>query len=177
VIDIKKLREYASTLEDVITAEESNSLCTEAGAKLINEKINEHNLNRVVVASCTPLTHEPVFKGVLEDAGLNPGLLEFVNIREHDAYVHRDEPEEALEKAKDLVRAAVARANFIEEIPIRIIPVEQKSLVIGGGIAGIQAALDLADEGFDVYLVEKNPSIGGKMAQLDRTFPTDDCSI
>lgn len=123
------------------------------------------------------MTHESVFKSVLEDAGLNPGLLEFVNIREQDAYVHRDQPEEALEKAKDLVRAGVARANFIEEIPIRIIPVERKSLVIGGGIAGIQAALDLANDGFDVFLVENNPSIGGKMAQLDRTFPTDDCSI
>lgn len=174
---MKRLKEYASTLENVVVAEGVNSLCTEAGAKLIKEKINEHNLNRIVVASCTPVTHEPVFKAVLEDAGLNPGLLEFVNIREHDAYVHRNQPEEALEKAKDLVRAAVARANFIEEIPIRIIPIEKKSLVIGGGIAGIQAALDLANDGFEIYLVEKSPSIGGRMAQLDRTFPTDDCSI
>ncbi len=171
------LKEYASTLGNVVVAEESSSLCTEAGANLIKEKINEHNLNRIVIASCTPVTHEPVFKAVLEDGGLNPGLLEFVNIREHDSYVHRDQPEEALEKAKDLVRAGVARANFIEEIPIRIMPVERKSLVVGGGIAGIQAALDLANDGFNVYLVEKNPSIGGKMAQLDRTFPTDDCSI
>lgn len=174
---MKALKEYASTLENVVIAEESNSLCTEAGANLIKEKINEYNLDRVVVASCTPLTHESVFKAVLEDAGINPGLLEFVNIREHDAYVHRDQPEEALEKAKDLIRAGVARAKYIEEIPIRMMPVEQKSMIIGGGIAGIQATLDLANEGFDVYLVEKNPSIGGKMAQLDRTFPTDDCSI
>lgn len=171
------LKEYASKLTNVVVAEESNSLCTEAGANLIKKSINEHNLNRIVVASCTPITHEPVFKAVLEDAGLNPGLLEFVNIREHDAYVHRNQPREALEKAKDLIRAGVARANFIEEAPIRIIPVEKKSLIIGGGIAGIQAALDLANDGFDVFLVEKNPSIGGKMAQLDRIFPTDDCAI
>ena len=174
---MEALREYASTLENVVVAEKSSSMCTEEGANLIKEKISEHELNRVVVASCTPITHEPVFKAVLEDAGLNPGLLEFVNIREHDAYVHMKQPAEALEKAKDLIRAAVARAKYIEEIPIRVIPVEQKSLVIGGGIAGIQAALDLANDGFEVYLVEKNPSIGGKMAQLDRTFPTDDCSI
>ena len=174
---MEALREYASTLENVVVAEKSNSMCTEEGANLIKEKISEHELNRVVVASCTPITHEPVFKAVLEDAGLNPGLLEFVNIREHDAYVHMTQPAEALEKAKDLVRAAVSRAKYVEEIPTRIIPVERKSLVIGGGIAGIQAALDLANDGFEVYLVEKNPSIGGKMAQLDRTFPTDDCSI
>ncbi len=174
---MEALREYASTLENVVVAEKSSSMCTEEGANLIKEKISEHELNRVVVASCTPITHEPVFKAVLEDAGLNPGLLEFVNIREHDAYVHMTQPAEALEKAKDLVRAAVSRAKYVEEIPTRIIPVERKSLVIGGGIAGIQAALDLANDGFEVYLVEKNPSIGGKMAQLDRTFPTDDCSI
>lgn len=171
------LKEYASTLENVVVAEESSSLCTEAGANLIKEKIDEHDLNRIVVVSCTPITHEPVFKAVLEDADLNQGLLEFVNIREHDAYVHTTQPKEALEKAKDLVRAGVARAGFLEEIPIRIIPVERKALVIGGGIAGIQASLDLANDGFEVYLVEKNPSIGGKMAQLDRVFPTDDCSI
>jgi len=152
-------------------------MCTEASAKFIKEKIDENNLNRVVVAACTPKTHEPVFKTIIEGAGLNPGMLEFVNIREHDSFVHMNQPEKALEKAKDLVRAAVSRAAFLETIATMVIPVAKRALVIGGGVAGIQASLDLANDGFEVYLVEKSPTIGGKMAQLDRTFPTDDCSI
>lgn len=152
-------------------------MCTEASAQFIKEKIEEHNINRVVVAACTPKTHEPVFKTIIGEAGLNPGMLEFANIREHVSFVHMTQPEEALEKAKDLVRAAVSRAAYLENIATMIIPVERRALVIGGGIAGIQASLDLANDGFQVYLVERNPSIGGKMAQLDRTFPTDDCEI
>ncbi len=152
-------------------------MCTESSAKFIKEKIESNNLNRVVVAACTPKTHEPVFKTIIEEAGLNPGMLEFVNIREQDSFVHMKQPKEALEKAKDLVRAGVARAVYLETMATMIIPVERRALVIGGGIAGIQASLDLASDGFQVYLVEKNPSIGGKMAQLDRTFPTDDCAI
>jgi heterodisulfide reductase subunit A len=152
-------------------------MCTESSAKFIREKIEENNLNRVVIAACTPKTHEPVFKAILEGAGLNPGMLEFVNIREQASFVHMSQPDKALEKAKDLVRAAVARAAYLETIATMVIPVAKRALVIGGGIAGIQASLDLANDGFDVYLVEKSPTIGGKMAQLDRTFPTDDCSI
>jgi heterodisulfide reductase subunit A len=152
-------------------------MCTESSAKFIKEKIEENNLNRVVIAACTPKTHEPIFKTIVEGAGLNPGMLEFVNIREHDSFVHMNQPEKALEKAKDLVRAAVSRAAYLETIATMVIPVTKKALVIGGGVAGIQASLDLANDGFEVYLVEKSPTIGGKMAQLDRTFPTDDCSI
>lgn len=161
----------------MVVAETQGSMCTEASAQFIKQKIEEYNLNRVVVAACTPKTHEPVFKAIIEEGGLNPGLLEFVNIREHDSFVHMKQPEKALEKAKDLLRAAVSRAAYLETIATIVIPVERKALVIGGGIAGIQASLDLANDGFQVYLVEKNPSIGGKMAQFDRTFPTDDCSI
>jgi heterodisulfide reductase subunit A len=152
-------------------------MCTEGSAKLIKEKIEENNLNRVVVAACTPKTHEPIFKTMVEGAGLNPGMLEFVNIREHVSFVHMNQPEKALEQAKDLVRAAVSRAAFLETIATMVIPVAKRALVIGGGVAGIQASLDLANDGFEVYLVEKSPTIGGKMAMLDRTFPTDDCSI
>lgn len=161
----------------MVIADTQGSMCTESSAKFIKEKIEENNLNRVVIAACTPKTHEPVFKTILEGAGLNPGMLEFVNIREQVSFVHTSQPEKALQKAKDLVRAAVSRAAFLETISTMVIPVTKRTLVIGGGVAGIQASLDLANDGFEVYLVEKSPTIGGKMAQLDRTFPTDDCSI
>ena len=108
---------------------------------------------------------------------MSPSYLEFVNVREHVASVHMEEPEDALQKAKDLVRAGVARAAKLEDVPRKVVSVKPTALVIGGGIGGLSAALNLGDEGFQVYLVEKAPSIGGHMAGLDRTYPTDDCSI
>jgi len=177
VIDVERLRDYAATLRDVVCAETYISLCTDAGAELIKSKIVEHGLERVVVAACTPKTHETVFRKVIYDAGLSPSMLEFVNIREHDSFVHVSEPEEALEIAKDLIRAAVAKARELEEVPRILLPVKPSALVIGGGISGMQAALEIAESGFKVYLVEKAPSIGGRMAMLDRTFPTNDCAI
>lgn len=171
------MTEYAATLPNVVTSVNNLSLCTTAGADLIKDKIVVYNLNRIVVASCTPKTHEPVFRSVLKELGMSPSYLEFVNVREHVASVHMEEPEDALQKAKDLVRAGVARAAKLEDVPRKVVAVKPTALVIGGGIGGLSAALNLGNEGFQVYLVEKAPSIGGHMAGLDRTYPTDDCSI
>ncbi|MFX1358072.1 MAG: FAD-dependent oxidoreductase [Promethearchaeota archaeon] len=152
-------------------------MCTEPGAEFIKEKMIETNANRLVVASCTPKTHEPVFKSVLESMGLDPSYLEFVNIREHASFVHRLDKPGAQETAEDAIRSGVARAAVLEKILVKEVDITKKALIIGGGVAGLTAAVDLADEGFEVHLVEKSPTIGGKMAMLDRTFPTDDCSI
>ena len=137
----------------------------------------EHNANRLLMASCTPKTHEPVFKSVLESMNLDPSYLEFVNIREHSSFVHRNDIPGAKSTAEDAIRAGVARASVLEKIQIKEVDITKKALVIGGGVAGLSAGIDLAEEGFEVHLVEKKPTIGGKMAMLDRTFPTDDCSI
>jgi len=135
------------------------------------------NANRLVVAACTPKTHEPVFKSVIESMGLDPSFLEFCNIREHASFVHRQDKKGAQKVAEDLLRSAVARAAVLEKILIKEVDITKRALVIGGGVAGLSAGIDLAEEGFEVHLVEKSPTIGGKMAMLDRTFPTDDCSI
>ena len=152
-------------------------MCTEGGSAYIKEEIQEAKLQRIVVAACTPKTHQPVFHAILKEAGLPPRYLEFVNIREHCSFVHQGEREKALEKAIELIKAGIARARLLEDVPTMTVPVEPSALVVGGGIAGLSAAVDLADSGFKVYLVEKNTTIGGRMSQLDRTFPTDDCSI
>jgi heterodisulfide reductase subunit A len=142
---------------------------------MIRQDIQELGLNRVVVASCTPRMHEVTFQRVLEEAGLNPYYFEMANIREHVAWISKDSAQ-ATAKAKRLVSAAVARVALQEPLQPRQVSVTNKALVVGGGIAGIQAALDMADAGYQVYLVEREPSIGGKMAQLDKTFPTLDCA-
>jgi len=152
-------------------------MCADSGQKLIEQDIKEHNLNRVVVAACSPRLHEPTFRACLANAGLNPFLFEMANIREQDTWVHSHEPEAALEKAKELVASAIAKAHFLTPLDMIEVPVTKSALVIGGGIAGINAALDLADMGIKTYLVEREPSIGGRMAQLNKTFPTMDCSI
>ena len=131
----------------------------------------------MVVASCTPKTHEPVFKKVLESLEMDPSYLEFVNIREHSSFVHRLDKKGAQRVAEDAIRSAVARAAVLEKILVKEVDIVKKTLVIGGGVAGLSAAIDLAEQGFEVHLVEKSTTIGGKMAMLDRTFPTDDCSI
>jgi heterodisulfide reductase subunit A len=176
-VDCAKVTEYAATLPDVVFAGEQKYTCSDPGQQLIQDKIKEHGLNRVVVASCSPRLHEPTFRAAVEKAGLNRYLFEMANIREHCSWIHLYEKEGATEKAKDLVRMAVAKARLLEPQEETKVPVTQAALVIGGGVAGIQAALDLADAGFRVHLVEKEPSIGGKMAQIDKTFPTMDCSI
>ncbi len=177
VVDCADVAEFAKGLPGVVHAADSKYTCAEPGQQEIKNAIAEHELNRVVVASCSPRMHEPTFRAALAQAGLNPYLLEMANLREHCSWVHAGKNKEATAKAKDLVAMAAARAALLqpqEEAEVRVI---QKTLVIGGGVAGIQASLDLADAGYKVYLVEKEPSIGGIMARLDKTFPTMDCSI
>jgi heterodisulfide reductase subunit A len=154
-------------------------MCTSGGAEYIKEQIEEKKFDRIVVAACTPLTHEPVFHAILKEVGMPQRYLEFTNIREHCSYVHqsKDVRNEANEKAIELIKAGISRAQLLEEIATKTVPVKPTALLIGGGIAGLSAATDLGDAGYKVYLVEKNTTIGGRMSQLDRTFPTDDCSI
>jgi heterodisulfide reductase subunit A len=176
-IDCAAVSEYAETLDDVVVVVQNKYTCADPGQNEIKKAIKEHTLNRVVVASCTPKIHEPTFRECVADAGLNPYLYEMVNIREHCSWVHQSEKEQATEKAKDLVRSGVARARKLEPQIETEVPITKVALVIGGGVAGIQTALDLAEGGHKVYLVEKEPTIGGIMAALDKTYPTMDCSI
>ena len=176
VIDVERVRELVKALPDVVVCEDYPYMCSEPGQALIRERIREEGLDRVVVASCSPAMHEPTFRRAVEEAGLNPYLFEMANIREQCSWVHAHEPEKATEKAFELIKMAVAKARELEPLEPKRLEVERSALVIGGGIAGITAALDLADAGLEVYLVERSPSIGGHMAQLDKTFPTLDCS-
>jgi heterodisulfide reductase subunit A len=176
-VDTEAVAKYSETLDDVVAVVQNKYTCADPGQNEIKKAIKDHQLNRVVVASCTPKIHEPTFRQCVADAGLNPYLYEMANIREHCSWVHQDEKEKATDKAKDLVRNAVARARVLEPQLEAEVPVTRTALVIGGGVAGIQSALDLADAGHQVYLVEKEPSIGGIMAALDKTYPTMDCSI
>jgi heterodisulfide reductase subunit A len=176
-VDCAAVSEYARTLDDVTVVVQNKYTCADPGQNEIKKAIREYNLNRVVVASCTPKIHEPTFRECVADAGLNPYLFEMVNIREQCSWVHQNEKEKATEKAKDLVRAGVSRARMLEAQMEAEVPITKAALVVGGGVAGIQAALDLADGGHQVYLVEKEPTIGGIMAALDKTYPTMDCSI
>jgi heterodisulfide reductase subunit A len=159
----------------VVASREYKYVCSEPGQQLIQQDIRDHKLERVVVASCSPRMHEATFQNAVAKAGLNPFCFAMVNIREHVSWVIKD-AEQATAKAKRLVRAGVARVLLQEELFSRTEPVTRATLVVGGGIAGIQSALTIADAGYQVYLVEREPSIGGHMAQLDKTFPTLDCS-
>jgi len=174
-VDTEAVRVHAATLPDVVVAVGNKYTCADPGQQEIKRHIQEHNLNRVVVASCSPRLHEPTFRNCIREAGLNPYLLEMANIREHCSWVHTDR-RQATEKAKDLIRLLVEKVRRnapLEEIRV---PVTQRVMVVGAGIAGIQAALDVAAAGYEVVLVEREPSIGGHMAMLDETFPTLDCS-
>ena len=177
VIDIKELVEFAKTLPDVVYVKDNRYTCADPGQEEIRKAIKEHKLNRVVVAACSPRMHEVTFRRTVSEAGLNPYLFEMANIREFSSWCHPSTPREATEKAKDLIKMAVAKARLLMPLQTIEVPVTNKALVIGGGIAGMNAALDLAEMGFKVYLLEKSESIGGHMAQLDKTFPTLDCSI
>jgi len=152
-------------------------MCTDTGAEHIKKLMTENQSNHLVVAACTPKTHLPVFQGVMASMGLDPSFLEFVNLREQVSFVHMKDKAGAQDKARDLLRAATARIALLEPVPVKTVPVKKSAAVIGGGVAGIQAALDLAKNGFEVHLIEQKETIGGKMAMLDRTYPTDDCSI
>ncbi|MEA1872686.1 MAG: CoB--CoM heterodisulfide reductase iron-sulfur subunit A family protein [Chloroflexota bacterium] len=175
-VDCEEVAKYAGTLPNVVISRDYRYMCSDPGQDLIKNDIKELGLNRVVVASCSPLMHERTFRATCLDAGLNPYLYEQVNIREHCSWPHATDKEIATEKAKDLVRGAVRRVYWQEPLEIKEVPVNPNVLVVGGGIAGIQAALDIANGEHKVYLLERDPSVGGHMAQFDRTFPTLDCS-
>lgn len=174
-VDVVKVAEEAAKLPGVAYAAEYKYMCSEPGQQMILDAIKEHGLKRIVIASCSPRMHEVTFRKMLKKSGINEYLLEIANIREQDSWVHTDK-KKATDKAIDLVRMAVAKVQKNEPLHTSTIPVTKKALVIGGGIAGIQAALDIADAGHEVVLLEREPSIGGKMAMLDKTFPTLDCS-
>lgn len=174
-VDVKDLVNYAKTLDKVIISKDYKYMCSDVGANLIKDSIKKHKLDGIVIACCSPRMHEHTFRGVVEAGGVNAFNLEISNIREQCSWAH-DDKEMATEKAKALIRGAVAKAKLLEPLETSKIKVVPEALVIGGGISGIQSALDLAEEGHKVYLVEKSPSIGGRMAQLDKTFPTLDCS-
>ena len=176
-VDCQRVAETASLLDDVTISKDIGYACSEPGQQQIKDDILEHGLDRVVVASCSPRLHEPTFRQMLQSAGINPYLLEMANLREQCSWVHMNEPDAATKKAEDLVKMAVSRIRLLYPLKEDTLPLIKRTLVIGGGVAGIQAALDLADNGYDVVLVEKRPTIGGVMAQLDKTFPTMDCSI
>jgi len=177
IVDTEALREYAAGLPGVVTAIRNKFTCADPGQKEIQKAIREHNLNRVVVASCSPTSYEVIFRNCITGAGLNPYLLEMANIREHCSWVTKGNGQVATEKAKRILKVAVARSRWLIPQEEEQIQVTDAALVIGGGVAGIQAALDLADSGHQVYLVERQPSIGGIMAQLDKVYPDIECSI
>ena len=176
-VDCEGVAEKAAALPNVSVSKGIGYACSEPGQREIREDIAEHDLNRIVVASCSPRLHEPTFRQMLKDAGLNPYLLEMANLREQCSWVHMHEKEAATDKAYDLVKMGISRVSRNTPLTEDKLPMTQRAMIIGGGIAGIQAALDLADNGMEVVLVEKQASIGGVMAQLDKTFPTMDCSI
>ncbi|HID89012.1 MAG TPA: CoB--CoM heterodisulfide reductase iron-sulfur subunit A family protein [Anaerolineae bacterium] len=162
VVDVTEVARWAAELPDVAVARDYRFMCSSLGQELIKKDIEELGLDRVVVASCTPRMHEPTFQRAIAEAGLNPYFFEMANIREQCAWVHED-TEEATEKAKALVEAAVLRVRHHEPLRENRVPINPATLVVGGGIAGIQAALELANAGYPVYLVEREPSIGGRM--------------
>lgn len=174
-VDIPAVVEYAKTLPDVVVAKEYKYMCSDPGQDMIQKDIKEHKLTRVVVSSCSPLMHEETFRGAVEDAGLNMFLFQMANIREQCSWVHSDRGR-ATEKAKRLISGAVNRVRYHKELEGRRVPVQPAAMVVGAGITGIEAALKIADAGRKVYLVEKEPSIGGHMAMFDKTFPTLDCA-
>ncbi len=174
-VDCEEVTRYAGTLPGVMIARSYKYMCSDPGQRLITDAIGEHKLSGVVVASCSPRMHEPTFRTAAASVGLNPYMLEMANIREHCSWVHTNR-REATEKAKDLVRLLVEKVKRNQPLQEIEVPVTQRVMVIGAGIAGIQAALDVAAAGYEVALVERKASIGGHMAMLDETFPTLDCS-
>jgi len=170
-VDVEQVAEFAANLPGVVVARNYLYMCSDPGQGLIQQDIDEQGLNRVVVASCSPRMHEPTFRGAGQQAGLNPYLVEMANIREQCSWVHSDR-EEATEKAKWLVASVVAKAARLDPLEEREVGVTPGAIVVGGGIAGMVAALDVAEAGFPVHLVEQSDRLGGRLADLNRTFPT-----
>ena len=175
MVNIPDVARYSGEMDNVALVRDYRFMCSEPGQDLIKQDIIEQKLDRVVVAACSPLMHEKTFREACESAGLNRYLLEMANVREHCAWVTA-KGNLATEKAKALVNAAVAKAVWLEPLETKTVPVNPDTVVIGGGIAGIQAALNIAESGKKVYLVERSPSIGGYMSHFDKTFPTLDCA-
>lgn len=172
-VDVEALAEYAETLPNVVYSMSNLYTCSETGLVTIKKGIEEHNLNRVIVASCTPRTHEPLFRDCCEEAGLNPYLFNFVNIRDQCTWVHMKETEEAYLKSMDLIKMGVAKACKLESLEKIVVDVNSTALVIGGGISGMTAALNLSNQGFKTALVEKESQLGGRLNSLYRLFPSD----
>ncbi len=175
MVDVDAVTDFAASLDHVSVARHYAYMCSDPGQALIQEDIRNLGLDRVVVASCSPLMHETTFRKACTGAGLNPFLFQMTNIREHCSWVS-DEPSTATQKAKALVAAAVRRVQYQSPLEARQVEMKQSAVVVGAGIAGIETALRLADAGKHVYLVERQPSIGGHMSQLYKTFPTLDCA-
>jgi len=174
-VDVNDVKEVVGSFKQVKVMDTFEYMCSNPGQEMIKKAISEYKLNRVIVASCSPRMHLDTFREAMKSAGINPYLLEMVNIREHCSWVH-DDKKKATSKAKALLRGAVERARYLEPLTPNSLKVTKSVLVIGGGIAGIYSSLELADKGYQVYMVERTPSIGGRMAQLSKTFPTFDCS-
>ncbi len=174
-VDTEAVAHFAAGLDGVVLTRVNKYSCSDPGQNTIRNDILQQRLDRVVIAACSPRMHEPTFRRTLESAGLNPYFLEMANIREQVSWVH-PAGQPATNKAIDLIAGAVERVRLHQPLTARKAPIEQSAMVVGGGIAGIQAALDIADAGYQVYLVEREPTIGGRMAQLDKTFPTLDCA-
>jgi len=174
-VNIAELRDFIAKQPNVVVARDYKFMCSDPGQDLIKQDIKNLDVNRVVVAACSPLMHELTFRLAAESAGLNRYLVQIANIREHCSWVH-DDRVAATEKAKGLVNAAVKRVALHQPLEITRAPLNRNTLIVGGGIAGIQAALEIANAGYHVYLVEREPSVGGKMGQFDKTFPTLDCA-
>jgi heterodisulfide reductase subunit A2 len=174
-VDVSEVARWAENLPNVVVSRDYKFMCSSLGQELIEKDVKELGLNRIVVASCSPHLHESTFRNATSRAGLNPYLFEMANIREQDSWVTSDKVE-ATKKAKALVAAAVNRVIYHQPLESLFVPINSNVLVVGGGVTGIQAALEIADSGQHVYLVEREPSIGGHMAQFDKTFPTLDCS-
>jgi heterodisulfide reductase subunit A len=175
MVDVEAVTNHAAKLENVAVARHYAYMCSDPGQALIKDDIRNEGLDRIVVASCSPLMHETTFRRACAEAGLNPFLFQMTNIREHCSWVSED-PVAATHKAEALISAAVRRVQYQMPLEARQVDMKQSALVVGAGIAGIEAALRLADAGKHVYLVERQPSIGGHMAQLYKTFPTLDCA-
>lgn len=175
-VDVEAVKEYAKTLPNVVVADDYQYMCSTPGQSKIINAIHDADLTGVVVAACTPRLHEPTFRTATKEGGLNPFRFEMANIRDQNSWVHMHDREGATEKAKDQVRIAVAKASLLEDLYPKSVPVEHAAMVVGAGVGGIQAALDLANAGIKTYLIEKLPTVGGRMSQLDKTFPTLDCS-
>ena len=174
-VAVEQVTQFASSLDSVVVARDYRFMCSDPGQNLIKQDIQELGLNRIVVAACSPTMHELTFRRVCQEAEINPYLFQMANIREHCSWVTEDK-QLATEKAKALVSAAVRRVYYQQPLETREVSMNPNTLIVGGGIAGIQAALEIADSEHKVYLVERSPSIGGHMIQFDKTFPTLDCS-